>query len=106
MDNYPAGVPNNDPHFDLPSVQDDEEPELPEHWYFTFGFDHVHPKTGESLANHFVVVVGDVDSSREIMERHFGLKWAFQYPSAEAAGVVKHKLKQLPFTQPAPAGRA
>lgn len=100
--NYPAGVTDNDLHFNLPNVEDDEEPELPEHWYFTFGFDHTHPVTGESLAGWFVVIEGDVNSSRELMVKHFGLQWAMQYPTAEAAGVVKYRLKQLPFTQPAP----
>lgn len=27
MNNYPADVTDNDPHFDLPSVSDDEETE-------------------------------------------------------------------------------
>lgn len=81
------------------STELDEDEELPEHWYFTFGFGHTHPQTGESLANHFVVIPGDVNTSRVIMERHFGRNWAFQYPTAESAGVVKHRLKQLPFTE-------
>jgi hypothetical protein len=31
---------------------------------FTFGFDHKHPITGESLARHYIQVPGDADQSR------------------------------------------
>lgn len=64
-------------------------------WIFTFGFGHVHPVTGESLANCYVVITGDVNTSREAMARLFGLKWANQYPSKEAAGVEKYRLRQV-----------
>lgn len=68
------------------------------YWIFTFGFDHVHPKTGESLANCYIEVPGDANSSRELMQEHFGVKWAFQYPTKEAAGVERHGLKEILFT--------
>lgn len=64
-------------------------------WIFTFGFSHTHPETGERLADKYVVIEGDGNQSREIMERHFGLKWAMQYPSEEAAGVQKYGLTEI-----------
>lgn len=89
--NYPAGVTDNDPHFDLPSVEDE-----PDEWIFTFGFAHVHPETGESLANCYVVIPDlDVNESRELMNERFGNKWAFQYPSRKAAGVEKWNLREI-----------
>lgn len=90
--NYPAGVTDNDPHFSLPSVEDELDVET---WIFTFGFGHAHPETGESLANCFVEIEGDIDSTREVMEAHFGNKWAFQYPTRQQAGVEKFKLKEI-----------
>lgn len=50
-----------------------------EYWYFTFGPDHQHPKTGESLANHYVKVPGNYNTSRDLVIRDFGRNWAFQY---------------------------
>lgn len=50
---------------------------------FTFGFDHTHPLTGESLARHYIQVPGDGDQSREIMLAAFGQDWAMQYLSPE-----------------------
>jgi hypothetical protein len=92
MSNHPMGVTDNDPHFDMPSVGDDEKPER---WIFTFGFGHTHPATGERLANCYVEIEGDVNESRDIMEHHFGLKWAFQYPTEEKAGVEKYGLQRI-----------
>jgi len=64
-------------------------------WIFTFGFGHVHPDTGDSLANRYVVIDGDVNESRATMVEHFGLKWANQYPTEEAAGVQKYNLQPI-----------
>ena len=64
-------------------------------WVFTFGFGHVHPETGESLKNCYVIFYGDANETREEMEGYFGRKWAFQYPSEEAAGVDKYNLRRL-----------
>lgn len=64
-------------------------------WIFTFGFGHVHPVTGESLANYYVAIEGDVNESREIMARHFGNKWSMQYPNEEKAGVQKYGLERI-----------
>jgi hypothetical protein len=57
-------------------------------WYFTFGFGHAHP-------NGYSVIHGTIDSSREEMGRRWGQKWAFQYPSAESAGVEKYGLHEV-----------
>jgi hypothetical protein len=56
-------------------------------WFFTFGYGHSHPVTGESLAMHY---------TRVRMCERFDNKWAFVYPSAEAAGVERHGLVELP----------
>lgn len=64
-------------------------------WIFTFGFGHTHPVTGERLANCYVAIEGDVNTSREVMARHFGNKWSMQYPSEEKAGVQKYGLERI-----------
>lgn len=46
---------------------------------FTFGFDHKHPLTGESLAHHYIQVPGEDDLSRRFMHAVFGRNWAMQY---------------------------
>lgn len=46
---------------------------------FTFGFDHTHPVTGESLARHYINVPGEDDLSRRFMLAVFGRNWAMQY---------------------------
>lgn len=69
--------------------------QVADRWIFTFGFGHVHPETGERLANHYVVIYGDHDEARKQMEGYFGLKWADQYPDEDAAGVEQFGLKQL-----------
>lgn len=66
-----------------------------ESWVFTFGFGHTHPVTGDSLANCYIKVRGDINETRQAMERAFGNKWAFQYRDEEAAGVEKYKLNPL-----------
>ena len=60
-------------------LHDDTEPaaetspvELPQNWYFTFGFGHAHP-------NGYVCIFGTHDGAREEMFRHYGPKWSFQY---------------------------
>lgn len=51
---------------------------------FTFGFDHKHPITGESLARHYIQVPGEDDLSRRFMHAVFGRNWAMQYKSPES----------------------
>lgn len=66
-----------------------------ERWIFTFGFGHTHPVTGESLSRCYVVIDGDHEQARATMVQYFGLKWAFQYPNEEKAGVEKWKLSRI-----------
>lgn len=66
-----------------------------ESWVFTFGFGHRHPATGERLANRYVKIDGDINETRDIMYRHFGNKWATQYPSEDAAGVEKYGMERI-----------
>lgn len=63
---------------------------------FTFGFGHVHPDTGRSLANHYIVIWAEsAQEARTKMYERFGQKWAFEYPSREAAGVERFGLIEL-----------
>jgi len=41
------------------------------------------------------VIDGTLGNAREDMRDRFGSKWAFQYPSEEAAGVEKWGLKRI-----------
>ena len=43
-----------------------------EKWYFTFGLGHFH-------ANEYVVLLGDIDSTRARMNELFGNGWSSQY---------------------------
>lgn len=60
--------------------------EVEKDWFFTFGSSHAHP-------NGYVVFHGTHASAREQMFDVFGSVWAFQYDSAEAAGVERFNLK-------------
>lgn len=71
-------------------------------WYFTFGFAHKHPRTGESLANCYTVVSGTNVSARAMVYKVFGYNWAFQYPTADGAGVTMYKLKYIPCVSYSP----
>lgn len=61
------------------------QPEQPQDWFFTFGYDHTHPDTGESLGNSYVRIHGTCDSTRDQMFEAFGNRWAFQYPAEKKA---------------------
>lgn len=58
----------------------------PGFWLFTFGYGHIHPETGESLADRGVRFKGTYEEARRQMVDRFGVKWAFQY--ATDAGPV------------------
>ncbi len=58
-------------------------------WYFTFGYGQNHGPRG------YAVFWGTYSSARAEMVRRYGSKWAFQYPSAETAGVEKYNLKEI-----------
>ena len=57
-------------------------------WYFTWGYGQKHP-------NSYTVIKGNYGQAREEMVRRHGQSWAFQYSSAEAAGVKEWKLKEI-----------
>jgi hypothetical protein len=57
-------------------------------WYFTWGYGHQYP-------NSYIKIYGTRMSARSEMIRRYGQKWAFQYPSKEAAGVDKYNLKEI-----------
>ena len=62
--------------------------EVPQDWYFTFGFGHAHP-------NGYSVIHGTFDAAREEMMRRWGRKWAMQYSSADDAGVERFGLHEV-----------
>jgi hypothetical protein len=62
-------------------------------WYFTFGIGHEHD--GQSMGNCYVVFHGTFGDAREKMIDRFGLKWAFQYGSAEKAGVERFYMRKV-----------
>lgn len=65
-------------------------------WVFTFGHGHVHPVTGEPLHRRFVRLTGsNEEEARDKMVRLFGVRWAFQYASTDAAGVAQHEMTEL-----------
>lgn len=59
-------------------------------WYFTWGFGH-------DYENCYTIIHGTRETARVEMVRKFGNRWAFQYPSAEAAGVKEYNLMLIPF---------
>lgn len=59
-------------------------------WWFTFGFGHV-----PYNQNYYVKFYGTFVTARDQMVSVFGNKWAFQYPSAEKAGVDRFHLKEV-----------
>ena len=62
-------------------------------WFFTFGSDH--RLNGMPLSRRFVRIHGTSNEARALMVEHFGKGWAFQYASAEEAGVQRHDLTEL-----------
>lgn len=64
--------------------------------YFTFGFDHVDPASGERLDGKYVAVHAEThEAARDRFVQQYGTAWAFQYPEADGprgAGVEKYGL--------------
>lgn len=58
-------------------------------YIFTFGIDSQH--VGKFVA----IVAREYYDARAIMVRHFGDKWAFQYPNRGMAGVDRFNLTEL-----------
>ena len=59
-----------------------------QNWIFTFGFNQKHE-------GYYCIIFGSYENARDRMVEKFGDKWAFQYPSKEAAGVKEFNLKEL-----------
>ena len=59
-------------------------------WFFTFGSAHAHP-------NGYVRIHGTFVTARDTMFKRYGAKWAFQYPTAEQAGVYRWNLTEVEF---------
>jgi hypothetical protein len=55
---------------------------------FTFGPDHRHPTTGESLAGRFARIPGDVNSARDRALAIFGRNFATDYDPGRAAQLI------------------
>ena len=62
-------------------------------WYFTFGYGH--DPEGRPGAVSYAVFHGTYGEARAKMVERFGTKWAFQYESAEAAGVERWNLERI-----------
>lgn len=71
------------------------DPNADRDWYFTFGFDHHHPRTGQRLNNSYIKLHGTCDGTRDQMRAAFGDRWAMQYDSAERAGVERYRLTEV-----------
>lgn len=64
---------------------------------FTFGMGQCHPVTGQSLADHYVVITGEtINHCRATMLNHFGNNWAFDYDSPESANRGGWQMFELP----------
>lgn len=63
---------------------------------FTFGVGQTHPVTGENLEGHYVEIDDpDFATSRTTMVRYFGDRWAYQYDTADLAGVDEYGLTPI-----------
>lgn len=82
MNNKQAANSDPQPESSLVGITVEDEKD----WFFTFGCGHAYP-------NGYVVFYGTHSSAREQMIDVFGTRWAFQYDSAEAAGVERFNLK-------------
>lgn len=78
--------------------------ETPQDWFFTFGWDHAHPLTGEPLRKSFVRIHGTCDSTREEMLAVFGNRWSQQYSPAEKPRTIdRFNLVEVPMPGQEPA---
>jgi hypothetical protein len=72
--------------------------EQPQDWYFTFGWDHHHPITGQPLRKSYVRIHGTCDSTREEMLAVFGNRWSQQYsPADKARAIDRFNLVEVPM---------
>jgi hypothetical protein len=69
-------------------------------YIITFGYNHKHPTTGESLGQRFFRIPhSDEFRARLRALRLFGKQWSHIYDSEDAAGVRKYGLKELPRSE-------
>jgi hypothetical protein len=67
---------------------------------FTFGSNHVHPVTGDSLGRRFVKIEAeDSEAARAEMVSRWGTRWAMQY-AAPYPGIEKYELRELSRENP------
>lgn len=76
-----------------------QDPHEVRDWYFTFGAGHFDQETGTPLATRYVKINGTYKAARQRMILQFGAHWAFQYESAEHAGVGPFELVEWPLTR-------
>lgn len=69
-------------------MPDDNTQEEIKTYYFTF-------MSSSELHAYYVMICDTYSNARNRMHNIFGDKWAFQYASAEAAGVNEYSLKLL-----------
>lgn len=62
----------------------------PKKFYFTFGFGHVHENC------YTVIEALDIGHAKALMYANWGNNWSMVYESAEAAGVEKYNLREVP----------
>lgn len=72
-----------------------EGDDAPRDWIFTFGYGHTDPRSGTSLAECYCVIHGTFREARREMVEMFGVKWAHQYESRDAAGVDRFGLRPI-----------
>jgi hypothetical protein len=78
--------------------------EQPQDWFFTFGWDHHHPISGQPLRKSFVRIHGTCDSTREEMLAAFGNRWSFQYsPAEKPLKIDRYDLVEVPMPGQEPA---
>jgi hypothetical protein len=72
-----------------------KERAVSETYYFTFGSNHTHPATGESLGMSYVEIEGTWKSTRTAMFEVFGRRWSMQYSDPDEAGVERYGLTRI-----------
>lgn len=72
-------------------------------YVFTFGFDHVSPIDGSSLASCYVEAPDSLDErqAREWCILRFGRFWSSQYDTTAIAGVEEYRLRRAAVPDPA-----
>lgn len=69
--------------------------EEPKDWFFTFGTNHGETKYGLNRGRTYVKIHGTFREARDAMFSVYYNKWAFQYSSAEEAGVERFNLYEI-----------